>query len=501
MKSYKSTIFFKSQRAFFNYLNKASQRRIKLELKIKESIYKLLHYQATEDQNQLIHALERFTLSKKNKPILIINGHAGTGKTSLISIYVKTLSILHIQSRLLAPTGRAAKVFSSFSGKKASTIHKLIYRHSSDDSGISAWKKQENKSYNTVFIVDEASMISSKTAISGSGFTRRTLLEDLVDYVFEKKGNKLILVGDMAQLPPVGELDSQALNPAYFKDLEDFPIAMISLKEVVRQQAESGVLTNATNVRNLIDESHPGFPELRLKNQKDVELINGNELHEYLETAFDTVGMESMIFITWSNKRANIFNQQIRARILWYEEEINAGDHIMVVKNNYFWLEDNFIANGDVLVVQSVRNIEERYDLNFADLSVYFIDDDDRNTFDVKVLLDVLTEEGPALHAEKSKLLFSQVEEDYMDIRSHSKRIKKVFNDPYFNALQIKFAYAVTAHKSQGGQWPYVFLEQPYLREALPTIEDLRWLYTGITRSSERLFFVNFAEQFFENQV
>lgn len=470
-------------------------------MKIKETLYKLLHYQATEDQNRLVHALERFTFSKKNKPILIINGHAGTGKTSLVSAYVKTLSIINIQSRLLAPTGRAAKVFSSFSGKKASTIHKLIYWHSSDSSGISAWKRQENKSYNTVFIVDEASMISSKTAISGSGFNRKTLLEDLLDYVFEKKGNKLILVGDMAQLPPVGELESQALNQEYFSDLGDFPIALISLKEVVRQQAESGVLTNATRVRKLIDDLHPGFPELLLKDQKDVESINGHDLHEYLESAYNTVGMESMIFITWSNKRANIFNQQIRARILWYEEVINAGDHIMVVKNNYFWLEDNFIANGDVLIVQSVRNIEERYDLTFAELSVYFIDDDDRNTFDVKVLLDVLTEEGPALNRDKFKLLFSQIEEDYIDIRSHSKRIKKVFNDPYYNALQIKFAYAVTAHKSQGGQWPYVFLEQPYLREALPSIEDLRWLYTGITRSSSRLFFVNFADLFFEDQI
>jgi len=469
-------------------------------LKIKEILYKLLHYQATEDQNRLVHALERFTLSKKNKPILIINGHAGTGKTSLVSAYVKTLSTLNIQSRLLAPTGRAAKVFSSFSGKKASTIHKLIYRHSSDDSGISAWKRQENKSYNTVFIVDEASMISSKTVISGSGFNRNTLLEDLLDYVFEKKGNKLILVGDMAQLPPVGELESQALNQEYFTDLGDFPIALISLKEVVRQQAESGVLTNATRVRKLIDDLHPGFPKLLQNDQKDVESVNGNDLHDYLESAYNEVGMESMIFITWSNKRANIFNQQIRARILWYEEIINAGDHIMVVKNNYFWLEDNFIANGDVLIVQSVRNIEERYDLTFADLSVYFIDDDDRNTFDVKVLLDVLTEEGPALNRDKFKSLFSQIEEDYIDIRSHSKRIKKVFNDPYYNALQIKFAYAVTAHKSQGGQWPYVFLEQPYLREATPSIEDLRWLYTGITRSSSRLFFVNFADIFFEDQ-
>jgi exodeoxyribonuclease-5 len=323
-------------------------------------------------------------------------------------------------------------------------------------------------------------------------------LEDLLDYVFEKKGNKLILIGDMAQLPPVGEQDSQALIPQYFSDIGDFPVALISLKEVVRQHADSGVLSNATLVRKMIDDMLSGFPQLVIQDQKDVRNINGNELHDYLESAYDQSGMEDMIFITWSNKRANIFNQQIRARILWFEEEINAGDHIMVVKNNYFWLEDNFIANGDVFVVQSVRNIEEIYNLKFADLSVSFLDDEDRKIIDVKVILDVLTEEGPALAAEKSKNLFSQIEEDYMDIRNHSKRIKKVFNNPYYNALQIKFAYAVTAHKSQGGQWPNVFLEQPYIRETTPSVEDLRWLYTGITRSSSSLYLVNFSEQFFD---
>lgn len=468
-------------------------------MKLSETLYKILPYEATEDQKKLIYVLDRFTKSIKQNPILILNGHAGTGKTSLIAAYVKSLAKLNINSRLMAPTGRAAKVFASFAGKMASTIHRSIYWRGSNEGGSYEWKRQENKSRRTVFIVDEASMISSKLTVSGSGFTSRTLLEDLLDYVFENEGNKLIIVGDLAQLPPIGELESAALNPEYYKQLGTYPVALISLKEVVRQDAESSILLNATLVRNLIDLQQVGFPELVLSNPEELSAISGVELEDFLESSYGEKGIENMIFITWSNKRANIFNQQIRARILWHEEEINAGDHIMVVKNNYYWLENDFIANGDVLVVDRVIKIEEMYDFKFAELSVYFSDDEKQKCFDVKVLLDVIMEEGPALGAAKSEHLFERIEEDFLDIRSHAKRIKEIYNSPYFNALQIKFAYAVTAHKSQGGQWPIVFLEQPYIREALPSIEDLRWLYTGITRASSRILLVNFSPQFFES--
>jgi exodeoxyribonuclease-5 len=469
-------------------------------LKVSNTLYSLLPYQATEDQERLIYVLDRFTYSTKKNPILIINGHAGTGKTSLISAYVKTLDKLNFHSRLMAPTGRAAKVFSSFADKSASTIHKMIYWHGSDESGQSAWKRQENKSRKCIYIIDEASMISSKTPVSGSGFTFRTLLEDVLDYVFENEGNKLILVGDLAQLPPVGEVESAALNPEYFEKFGAYPIALVSLKEVVRQDQESAILANATIVRNLIDGEHYTFPRFELNHPSETALIDGVELQDILESSFDEVGIENMIFITWSNKRANIFNQQIRSRILWHEEEINAGDHIMVVRNNYHWLKEDFIANGDVLVVERVAGIEEVYDFKFADLSVYFQDDVLKKSFEVKVMLDVIMEEGPALSKAKSELLFERIEEDYLHIRSHAKRIKEIYNDSYFNALQIKFSYAVTAHKSQGGQWPIVFLEQPFLRNPLPSIEDLRWLYTGITRASKKLFLVNFSSQFFESQ-
>ena len=343
-------------------------------------------------------------------------------------------------------------------------------------------------------------MISSKAPVSGSGFTYKTLLEDILEYVFENEGNKLIFIGDLAQLPPVGEIESAALNPNYFSQFIDSPIALVSLKEVVRQDADSTVLKNATNVRDLIDLNQSDFPCLTLDKPEETMLIDGHELQEILESSFDEVGIENMIFVTWSNKRANIFNQQIRARILWHEEEINAGDHIMVVKNNYHWIENDFIANGDVLIVQRVARIYEQYDFRFADLSVYFADDKEEKVHDVKVMLDVIMEEGPALGKAKFENLFEKIEEDYLHIRSHAKRIKEIYNDPHFNALQIKFAYAVTAHKSQGGQWPIVFLEQPFLREPLPSIDDLRWLYTGITRSSSRLFLVNFSTQFFECQ-
>ena len=455
-----------------------------------------LNYSPTSDQEKLIYGLYRFTVSNKANPILIVNGYAGTGKTSLISSYVKTLKSLNVNSVLLAPTGRAAKVFNSFANKKAFTIHKQIYQRSVGRNGGITWNRTKNKKKNTTFIIDEASMISGNISINKSGFSSNTLLEDLLDYVFEQKGNRLILVGDLAQLPPVGEKYSRALDPEYVATLAESPIARITLKEVVRQELNSGILHNATLIRYLIDNDQPAFPKLVSSNYTDVEFITGYELQDILEETYDQYGIDEMIFITWSNKRANGFNQQIRSRVLWMEEELNAGDRLMVVKNNYFWLENDFIANGDVLVVNKVIRETERYGFKFADLLVNIADNDSMPEFEVKVLLNVLTEEGPSLGSDKQQLLFSKVEEDYADITNRAKRYRKIMESPWFNALQIKYAYAVTSHKSQGGQWPVVFLEAPYLREPEPGIEDLRWLYTGFTRASKKLYLVNFPEQY-----
>ena len=455
-----------------------------------------LKYIPTPDQESLIYGLYRFTISKKANPILIVNGYAGTGKTSLISSYVKTLKSLNINTVLLAPTGRAAKVFNSFAHKKAFTIHKQIYQRSVGPNGGIKWNRTRNNKKDTTFIIDEASMISGNHSINNSGFSSNTLLEDLLDYVFEQKGNRLILVGDLAQLPPVGEKNSPALDPDYISTLADSPIARITLKEVVRQELNSGILQNATLIRHLIDSEQPAFPKLVSSDYSDVEFITGYELQDLLEETYDQFGIDEMIFITWSNKRANGFNQQIRSRVLWMEEELNAGDRLMVVKNNYYWLENDFIANGDVLEVHKVIRETERYGFKFADLLVHIADNDAITEIEVKVLLDVLREEGPSLSSHKQQLLFSNIEEDYADINNRKKRYRKIMENPWFNALQIKYAYAVTSHKSQGGQWPVVFLEAPYLREPEPGIEDLRWLYTGFTRASKKLYLVNFPEQY-----
>ena len=465
-------------------------------MNLKEHIHNYLKYLPTQDQDKLIYAIQRFSESTKINPILIINGYAGTGKTSLISAYVKALDSIGKNSILLAPTGRAAKVFNSFARKKAYTIHKQIYQQGSDKNGNLNWLRTKNKSKNTVFIVDEASMISGNHSVGKSAFGYNTLLEDLLEYVFEQKGNKLILVGDLAQLPPVGEVKSLALEPTFVSTLINSVVALVSLKEVVRQELDSGILRNATGIRYLIENNDTTFPKIDTDNFPDVSFISGYDLQEQLEISYDEYGVDQMVFITWSNKRANSFNQQIRSRVLWMEEELNAGDRLMVVKNNYYWLENDFIANGDVLEVTKVIREVEKYGFKFADLLVRFKDSENSEPFEVKALLDVLTYDGPSLNSESQKTLFSNIEEDYIDITNTRKRYRKIMENPFYNALQIKFAYAVTAHKSQGGQWPVVFLEAPFLREPQPGIEDLRWLYTGFTRASDKLFLVNFPDNY-----
>jgi exodeoxyribonuclease-5 len=465
-------------------------------LNLRENIQQELKYLPTSDQKKLIYGLYRFTISDKPNPILIVNGYAGTGKTSLISAYVQSLKSISFNSVLLAPTGRAAKVFKSFAHKNAYTIHKQIYQQSVLKSGKVSWNRTRNKNKNTVFIVDEASMIGGTQSINSSGFGYNTLLEDLLEYVFEQKGNRLILVGDLAQLPPVGETESLALNPKFISSTVDSVVALIPLKEVVRQELNSGILYNATLIRYLIESKQSTFPKFEPDNFSDISFITGYDLQDKLEETYDHNGIEQMVFITWSNKRANGFNQQIRSRVLWMEEELNAGDRLMVVKNNYYWLENDFIANGDVLFVNKVIRETERYGFKFADLLVNIADNEVIDEIEVKVITDVLTENGPSLSSDKQQILFSKVEEDYADITNRRKRYRKIMEDPWFNALQIKYAYAVTAHKSQGGQWPVVFLEAPYLRESQPGIEDLRWLYTGFTRASKKLYLVNFPEQY-----
>lgn len=452
----------------------------------------------TTQQAEAFRLLERFVLSHEKKECLILKGYAGTGKTTLISALVKVLPQLKLKSVLLAPTGRAAKVMSNYSGKKASTIHKRIYRKKSAVSPDMHFILSQNVSEDTIFIVDEASMIADES----TDYSRTGLLEDLISYVYlNDKCCKLILVGDTAQLPPVGVSESPALDAEYLKNKYFLNTYSTELTEVVRQQQESGILHHATALRELVRKGKSQIPKLPSKGFKDVFHMTGERLVEGLSYAYDKYGMENTLVVCRSNKNANAFNQNIRNRILLREEELSGGDYIMVVRNNYFWLDEpdqngNFIANGDIAKIRKVKTVTEQYGFRFADVVLEFIDYPDEEPLSCKVLLDTLYAETPSLSQADGKKLYEAVSNDYAHIANKRLRMLELKKDPFFNALQIKFAFAVTCHKAQGGQWDAVFIDQGYLTEEMVNIEFLRWLYTAVTRSTKELFLVNFGPQF-----
>lgn len=456
----------------------------------------------TTQQREVFALLQKFLLSDDENQCFLLKGYAGTGKTTLISALVKVLPGIKLKSVLLAPTGRAAKVISNYSGKKAFTIHKKIYRKKFAASPDMNFVLGENLMENAIFIVDEASMISDQV----HDYSRQSLLEDLIRYVYNGKNCKLMFVGDTAQLPPVGS----DLSPALDKNLlaSDFRLQVLSyeLTDVVRQEKESGILYNATQLRELIRKDKHTFPKFIIKGYRDIFRMTGEKLVEGLNYAYDKFGMENTIVICRSNKNANAYNQNIRNRILYREEEITGGDHIMVVRNNYFWLkpEDNsgdFIANGDIARVRKVRRVEEQYGFRFAELVIELLDYPDQEPVTCKVMLDTLYSESPSLSVADNKRFFEAVMEDYQHIENKRFRMEEIKKDPYYNALQIKFAFAVTCHKAQGGQWPAVFIDQGYLTDEMLNTEFLRWLYTGVTRSNAELFLVNFSDQFFEGNT
>lgn len=453
--------------------------------------------QPTPKQEEAFYLLERFVLNEAERGCFLLRGYAGTGKTTLISALVKVLPKVQFKSVLLAPTGRAAKVMSSYAGKKASTIHKRIYRKKQAVSPDMYFSLAPNPSEDTIFIVDEASMIADDR----SDYSQRGLLEDLIHYVYNDQRCKLILVGDTAQLPPVGAADSPALDAEYLRRNYGLEVSTIELTEVVRQEQASGILHHATAIRELVRSNEIKVPRLRTMGFKDIYHMTGERLVEGLSYAYDKYGMDNTLVICRSNKNANAYNQNIRNRILYREEELTGGDYIMVVRNNYFWLAEqekagNFIANGDVARIRKVRNFTEMHGLRFADVVLEFIDYPDEEPLTCKVLLDTLYAESPSLSVEDSKRLFEAVSADYANIPNKRQRLLEMKKDPYFNALQIKFAYAVTCHKAQGGQWEAVFVDQGYLTEDMVNVEFLRWLYTALTRSTKELFLVNFGTQF-----
>jgi exodeoxyribonuclease-5 len=406
-------------------------------------------------------------------------------------------------SVLLAPTGRAAKVFGAYSKRSAYTIHKKIY-HNEFKDGNPQFSLQKNLHKNTIFFVDEASMIANSGGLGGSFVSKgRSLLDDLLEYVFTGENCRLVFIGDTAQLPPVGMSLSVALDMEYLKSQWGLNVFGFEMTEVVRQTAQSGILYNATKIREQLKEKVPGYPHIELNDFPDVKVINSYEVEELLDDAYRASGVEKAIVITRSNKMANQFNQQIRYKIRGQEDEISAGDYLMVVKNNYFWLGDDskagFIANGDMVYIERVMKMEEKFGLRFVNLQVRLVDYPDESELEVKVMLDTLMTDAPALTKEQSKEFSEAVYGHYVTQTNTKQKIKEaVKKDPYYNALQVKFGYAVTCHKSQGGQWDYAFVVQGYLTDEMVDVEYLRWLYTAITRASKKLYFVNFSEKFFE---
>ncbi|NOQ27700.1 MAG: AAA family ATPase [Bacteroidales bacterium] len=468
---------------------------------IKNIILEKLKLTPTADQETLIEGLSEFILDEDSSKIFLIKGYAGTGKTTMISALVNSFSKLKVKSVLLAPTGRAAKVLTAYSKKSAYTIHKKIYRQKSSKDGFGIFVLDANLHSNTFFIVDEASMIS-KGSRENSIFGTGSLLDDLIKYVYNNKSCKLILIGDEAQLPPVGIDISPALDS---KELESFGYEVLefNLRDVVRQQENSGILFNATNIRNIISGDNYVFPKFELEGITDIQKISGNELIEAISDSYDKYGYEETMIITRSNKRANQYNQGIRSQILWHEEEIATGDYIMVVKNNYFWIDDNdkidFIANGDIAEILRIRKYEERYGFRFVNVTLRFIDYGDIEV-DCKIILDTININSAALSSDDNKKLYYNVLEDYQDLKTRKKQYESVKNDEYFNALQVKFSYAITCHKAQGGQWKNVFIDHGYVNDDMMDKEYLRWLYTAFTRPIENLYLVNFDKRFFNTE-
>jgi len=458
-------------------------------------------FETTSGQRVLLNKLSEFILRNNEYDIFVLKGYAGTGKTTIVRSLVKSMPALNGKTVLLAPTGRAAKVLSNYTEKQAFTVHKKIYYRKPNEEGALAFTLQQNLHTDTIFIVDEASMISNSGGLSGGMFGGGSLLDDLISYIFNGNNCKLILIGDTAQLPPVGLDVSPALDAEYLKANYSFHVDTFELTEVVRQTENSGILTNATIIRNEIKSEESVKPHFTLNHFKDIIRINGDELEDALNVAYNKYGAEDTMVICRSNKRANIFNQQIRARIRWQEDELSTGDYMMVVKNNYTWLpaesKAGFIANGDIIKLTSVGKIQEMHGFRFADVRMKMIDYPDEPELDTRLLLDTIMIDSPSLSQESNKKLYTSVWEDYGDIADRRMRMKKVKEDKFFNALQVKFAYAVTCHKAQGGQWGCVFVEQGYLTDEMINTEYLRWLYTAVSRATEKLYLVNFNNDFF----
>lgn len=463
--------------------------------KLQEKIRFNFPFQATNEQNDIITDISEFITTIGNRSIYVLKGYAGTGKTTLVSSLVKSLSVVAKRHVLMAPTGRAAKVLAKYSKRAASTIHRKIYWIRTNKSGNTFITKKENTHTNTIFFVDEASMISENNE---KAFGNRSLLDDLIEYVYEGLDCKLILIGDTAQLPPVHLEVSPALNEEILERKSNKQIISRELTEVVRQKENSLILNNATLIREKIAKEDYTFPSI-ITNNEVIRINTGEDLQDALESAYSNNGINNTSVICRSNKRANLYNQQIRTKIRWQENEISSGDMLMVVRNNYFWLDESskagFIANGDIIMVTKINETIERYGFRFARASVEMVDYPKEKNLDLLLLLDTLTSESPTISYDQYQKLYKEISKDYKGQKEINKKIKE---DEFFNALQIKFAYAITCHKSQGGQWENIFVDMGYFTDQMLDKAYLRWLYTAITRATKKLYLINFNDNFFE---
>lgn len=465
----------------------------------KNRILELFGFQPTTDQEVLFKTLADFTFSELEREVLIVRGYAGTGKTTAMSAYINSLKGSGFKAKILAPTGRAAKVIGRASKQEAFTIHKQIYRRKSKADFNAPLSLNINLYKRTVFIVDESSMIADYSMDSKGKVNERNLLDDLLEYVFSGKECKLIFMGDEGQLPPVGSDFSPALNKKYLAEMyPSLNVRVISLSQVQRQQEGSSVLMNATRLRSNHDSSF--LFDLNSKKQ-DLVRLEGGMLQDEIENSMNQFGFEGTIIVTRSNKRANLYNEQIRRRILWFEDELCQGDCLMVVKNNYYWIGDDskmgFIANGELLKLHRILKYEEVYGFKFVRASVSFIDYEEVGEVEVILMPEVLHVEAPSLSRDRMRELFFEVEKDYAHIRNKKERYEKILANPYFNALQIKYAYAVTCHKAQGGQWNHVYIDPGFVPKEQQDSSYYRWLYTALTRATDKVYLVNFSEEFF----
>jgi len=468
------------------------------------NLIKSFPHSPTNKQDRAFRLISQFVLSKNNNEVFLLKGYAGTGKTTIIGTLVKNVEKVRKSVVLVAPTGRAAKVISNYSQKEAFTIHKKIYYPKAQKGGGVSFTLQKNKHRNTIFIVDEASMIPDINQESKL-FENGSLLDDLMQFIYSGHNCKLLLIGDTAQLPPIKLDVSPALDKNTIENHYNKVVITIELDDVVRQQKDSGILFNATIIRNKLEEGF--FENLKLQESGFPEVIrpfDGQELMDAINDSYSNAGNEDTVFIVRSNKRANLYNQNIRSRILFQEQELAAGDYLMVVKNNYFWVDNQseagFIANGDIIEVLEIFSIKELYGFRFAQVNIRMVDYPKMKPFETVLLLDTLSSETPSLPYEDSNKLYKEVMKDYEHLTSKYKKFLSVKKNVYFNALQVKFSYAITCHKSQGGQWDTVFVEQPYLPNGIDK-DYLRWLYTAITRAKEKLYLIGFKDDFFVDKI